>query len=110
MNGADCGGATWMVYCNAGLPYTRESTHTFPSGINELLFQQVENPMAGDIVLWRRHHMMIYQGDFQLENGGQIFDGWSTRESRNQYFPANTDWWTQQYGTPEYYRYVEPEH
>jgi hypothetical protein len=46
-------------------------------------------------------HEMIYQGDFQLQNDGMIYNGWSTRNSLSQYFPANTDWWTQEYGPPD---------
>jgi hypothetical protein len=123
--GADCSGATWEIYQEAGFPY---GAYTDTAGFKNLVgtdknfvkgkhfFMQVDVPQTGDVGWWSGH-MVIYDPALVLDStlrslqqkpGTKSVWSASSPTSTRAFGPA----WSHWYGNgmpPIWYRYFKAE-
>lgn len=108
--GADCSGAVWGIYQNAGFPYKYANSYALPMSPN---FRPAPGniPQVGDIGQmgfgnrdnWKGH-LLIYDPD-----AGKGYDSWSAHHPGGAPFgPASVKWFTDKWGPVVWYRYVLP--
>ena len=96
--GADCSGATWGIYKEAGFDYSYRNSRNF-SNVPEFQLSPNNEPQVGDVGQWNGH-LLIYD-----PNAGGNMNSWSTRSSQNQYTTAKYQWWNTEEQTVTWYRY-----
>ena len=96
---ADCSGATWNIYKNAGFPYKYSPASSFGKSDR---FKPVPGniPQQGDVGRWSGH-VLIYD-----VNAGGKNDSWSARREGINFGPAQSAWWGP---NVTWYRYDKPE-
>lgn len=130
--GADCSGATWKIYKEAGFPYggyfntvrfvnlIATDSHFIVAWLKDLVgseanfvkgthfFKKVSQPQVGDIGWWKGH-MAIYDNTAGTTGEGLQGNIWSARDSTAKYKfgPAHTKFWDSKNGAGNviWYRY-----
>ena len=114
--GADCSGATWKIYEEAGFSYgSYQSTATFRTLVGadndkEMKgkhFKQVSTPQVGDIGWWNGH-MAIYDLNAGKTDKGLDGNVWSVSnpKSTRPFGPGLIKWYDNDYKAPaKWYRY-----
>lgn len=132
--GADCSGATWKIYAEAGFPYggyfntvrfvNRVSTdsHFVVVWLKDLVgseadfvkgthfFKEVFMPQVGDIGWWhngKAGHMVIYDNNAGTTAKGQQANVWTASNPTGDPFgPGRINWFDEKYNAPaKWYRY-----
>ena len=114
--GADCSGATWKIYEEAGFSYgSYQSTATFRTLVGadanfvkgKHFFKKVDTPQVGDIGWWDGH-MVIYDSKAGPTVANKKIDGdvWSaSKPGGNDFGSARTSFYTKKYGAVTWHRY-----
>lgn len=119
MNGAaDCSGAVWGIYRDAGLPYTyrNASIHFFDLVLKDgevpvkgrHYFKQVSTPQTGDVGWWNGHVAIFDLGAGLCGIGNKIVGNvWSaSRPGGRPFGPGHSSWYDKEYKTPaKWFRY-----
>lgn len=111
LSGADCSGATWAIYRDAGFSFKRSPTATFiKDNVRNGQFVAVSRPQPGDVVLWPGH-IAIYDGsaelscDCRLKSGSDMWTAFRT--GGPVYGAANVATWRKD--APNFFRYNKPD-
>ena len=114
--GADCSGATWKIYEEAGFSYgSYHDTATFPALVGtdanfikgKHFFKKVDTPQVGDIGWWNGH-MAIYDPNAGKTEKGLVGNLWSASHPDGRDFgSARVDFYDNKHdhGTVNWYRY-----
>ena len=100
---ADCSGAVWLIYNEAGFPTNYNATAAFPKNPK---FKPAPNntPQAGDVGWWNGH-VLIYDAHAGKTKTGQIANAWSARNNKHPFGRVPTSWWSDVKGPVKWYRY-----
>jgi len=121
--GADCSGAVWAIYKEAGFSYgSYHSTATFHSLVGsdasfisgKHFFKQVSTPQVGDVGWWNGH-MAIYDPNAGKTDTDTPLNGnqWSARTTGKKFGATRQNWYDnyvdsdtgKEYGIVKWYRY-----
>jgi len=97
--GADCSGAVWGIYKEAGYPYPYSPSVTFSKNP---YFTPVSAPQVGDVGLYPGH-MAIYD-----PNASKGMDVWSASRPGGRAFGPRKSSWYLKLGPVQWYRYNKP--
>jgi len=102
---ADCSGAVWLIYNEAGYPTNYSSSRAFPSNPN---FRKVPDniPQQGDVGQWNGH-VLIYDKNANTIGAGKRENALSARNNKYPFGPVNVSWWTKNKGPVTWYRYYK---
>lgn len=100
---ADCSGAVWLIYNEAGFPTDYKTSGNFPKNPK---FKPAPNntPQSGDVGWWKGH-VLIYDGNAGKLKSGQMANAWSARNNKHPFGPVPTKWWSDEKGPVKWYRY-----
>ncbi|MGZ3240621.1 MAG: RHS repeat-associated core domain-containing protein [Burkholderiaceae bacterium] len=104
---ADCSGATWRIYQEAGFNYAYASSSALPKNSN---FKPSPGnmPQQGDVGQWNGHVLIYDANAGTIPGAPKGSDAWSARTNANPFGPAPVRWWIKTKGPVKWYRYDKP--
>jgi hypothetical protein len=114
--GADCAGAVWAIYKEAGLPYSyRNASLSFfdlvaKDGAQAIkgkhFFKQVSTQQTGDVGWWNGHVLIFDRASGMAPPNNVPGNAWSARNRDRNFSSVQYQWYNEIYRSPvQWFRY-----
>jgi uncharacterized protein RhaS with RHS repeats len=105
---ADCSGAVWRIYEEAGYDYNYSASPSFPKNPR---FKPApgNTPQQGDVGQWNGHMVIYDVNAASAPDAPRGANAWSARNPDFPFGPVPISWWEKKKGPVTWYRYDKPD-